>query len=122
MPCRELAAEQYSVQIDVYHAMEFGEVNVDESAERRSDSRVIEHDVQTAEVGNGEVDHILDIFRVRHVRLLECHGFSHLVGNGLAAFRVDVCNDYLGPFFDEAIDGTSTDAAGAPGDDCDFSN
>jgi hypothetical protein len=117
-----LTAEQYPVQIDVHHPVELGEVKVDESAEGRSDSCVIEHDVQTAEVRHCEVDRALNIFRARHVCPLERYGLTHFVGNLLAAFSVEVSDDDLGPLFYEAIDGASSYAAGAPGDDSDLTN
>jgi hypothetical protein len=41
--------------------MEFGQVSIEESAERRADSRIVEHDVQAAKVLYGEVDRGPDV-------------------------------------------------------------
>src|SRR5690606_28196088 len=55
-------------QVDAEHALEVGEVVVQEAAVHGAgDARVVAHDVQAAEGGDGVIDQGRDLFRVGHV-------------------------------------------------------
>ena len=70
---------------------------------------------------HGVIDDGLDVFGARDICLLERDRCPQFVSDLLASLGVNVGDDHLGPFFDEAVDRAPSDAGNAPGDDRDLS-
>ena len=58
-----------------------------EAPERARDAGVVEHDVEPAESGDGEVDQLLDLLRVGHIGPLEGGRLAQRLGQLLALAR-----------------------------------
>src|SRR5690606_8734449 len=76
--------------------------------------RVVDQDVDAAEVGDGGGDHALDLLAVGHVDIEEAS--ADLVGDGLAGGLVDLCDEHAGTLGGEAPRDAGADAVTATGD------
>ena len=76
VPRRALGADDHAEEVDAHDAGEVLEVVGQEPLERAPDPRVVEHDVQAAELVDGEVDQCLHLVRIADVGLLEGGGLT----------------------------------------------
>ena len=119
-PRRPLRAEHDALEVDTDDGVEVGEVVVDEAVELAADPRVVEHDVEAAELLDREVDRRLHVVGVAHVDALERDRVAQLGGELLTASFVDVGDDDPCVLGDEPLDGRLAEAAGSAGDDRDL--
>ena len=94
---RTLGSDNHPEEVHVHDPGEVLKVVRQEPLQRASDARVVEHDVQTAEAIDREVDQRLHLVRIAHVGLLEGRRFADLVGQPLAALGIDIADHDLAP-------------------------
>ena len=88
-------ADHHAEDVHAHHAVEVGEVVVEEAAAPAADPGVVAHDVEPAELLDREVDDRLHLVGVGDVGLLERGRRAELRGQRLAALGVDVGDDDL---------------------------
>ncbi len=117
--CRaaHLAAGHDAEQVDGNHPFEVAHVIVEEPAEAPRHPRDVAHDLQPAEALDGERDELLDLGGVGHVGLLEGGTCTEVDRHRLAPVGIDVRDDDVCAFGDEAFGGDPADPVGAAGDD-----
>ena len=115
--CRALGSDDDAEEVHVHDAREVVEVVRQEPLERAADPGVVEHDVQSAEPIDGEVDERLNLVGVAHIRPLKGRCLTEFRGEFLAAIRIDVGDHDARTFGDEQLGRRPADAAGTPGDD-----
>ena len=98
-----LRAEQHAEHVDVHDPVEVAQVVVQEAGHRAGDAGVVRHDVQAAEVLDGEVDQRLHLVGVGDVGLLERGDVAELAGERLPGVDVDVGDDDPRALLDEAL-------------------
>ena len=71
VPRRALTSDHDAEQVDGHNPVEVRQIVAQEAPEGTGYAGVVEHDVEPAELGHGEVDHPLDLLGVGDVGLFE---------------------------------------------------
>ena len=111
----ELRAEDHAVEVDVDHALG-GRVGLLDERPDRHDPRVVDQDVERAELALDLVEERREARAIGHVERQPDRSVTELVGRPLRQRRVDVADRDLRTLGDQRRRGGPADAAGAAGD------
>lgn len=92
----------HTSDIDFHDAVKLAQIELgDARGSPTGDSGVVEHDVEVAVEGDGEINRVSDVGFFRDVALDKGCVWSELVGGLVAEFVVDVGDDDLGAVLNE---------------------
>src|SRR6202012_1977891 len=111
----------HAQDIDRHHALEVGQVVVEEAAMHLARGPgVVHHDVEPAEGLDGSRDQGPDLFGVRDVGQTENHVAAQLGGQLFTTLTLDVGDHHSRALGQELLDDSGADAGGTSGDDLDL--
>ena len=111
-----LDAEHHAVDVDVDHPLGGGVVLVPDRVADLHDPRVVDQDVDRAELRLGAVEEVLDRRALGHVELEGDGAVTELLGGLLGGREVEVADGDLHALAQEGLRGGAADAAGGAGD------
>ena len=114
-----LHAVENAIQKNVEGKLPLGGGGRFERADSADDARVVEHDVDAAEVFDSGVYQRLDLLLLRHVTVTKDRVGAKGLGEGLPGLVLNIAQHHLGSVLDEQLSRGGADTTGATGDNGD---